>query len=94
MGFVRSEGDPNGGSEAPAGVRWVVRPDQLATLVEELRSVEAYAVDTEFHREKTYYPQLALVQVAWADQRVLVDPLAVDLGPFRDALTGPSLRCR
>ena len=78
MGFVRSEGDPNGGSEAPAGVRWVVRPDQLATLVEELRSVEAYAVDTEFHREKTYYPQL-------------VDPLAVDLGPFRDALTGPAV---
>jgi ribonuclease D len=90
VGFVRTDADP-GGSQVPEGVRWVVRPDQLAELVDELRSVEAFAVDTEFHREKTYYPQLALLQVAWADQRVLVDPLAVDLGPFRDALTGPAV---
>ena len=28
-----------------------------------------YALDTEFHREKTYYPQLALLQIGWHDAR-------------------------
>jgi len=34
-----------------------------------------YAIDTEFHRERTYFPQLALVQVRLGDQIGLVDPL-------------------
>ena len=38
-----------------------------------------YALDTEFHTERTYYPKLALIQLAWADKVALVDPLAVDL---------------
>jgi ribonuclease D len=48
--------------------------DLLATLVAEPR----YALDTEFHREKTYFPRLALVQLAWPGGLALVDPLAVD----------------
>jgi ribonuclease D len=46
----------------------------------------AFGVDTEFHRERTYYPQLALVQLSWADQIALVDPLAVDMRLFARAL--------
>ncbi len=52
---------------------------------------ERYAIDTEFHREKTYYPQIALVQLAWEDNVVLIDPLAVDLMPFGDLLKGDGL---
>ncbi len=37
-----------------------------------------YAIDTEFHREKTYFPRLALVQIAWPGGLVLIDPLAID----------------
>ena len=48
-------------------------------------TVEAFGIDTEFHRERTYYPQLALVQLSWDDQKALVDPLAVDLGAVRRA---------
>jgi ribonuclease D len=48
--------------------------DLLATLVDEPR----YALDTEFHRERTYYPRLALVQLAWPGGLALVDPLAVE----------------
>jgi ribonuclease D len=48
--------------------------DLLATLVAEPR----YAIDTEFHREKTYFPRLALVQLAWPGRLALVDPRAVD----------------
>lgn len=57
---------------------WVDGRDALEAVVDELVSVERYAIDTEFHREKTYYPQLALVQVSWQDRIALIDPLAVD----------------
>ena len=69
---------------------WIDRPDDLDQLVAELLDEPAFGVDTEFHREKTYYPQLALVQVSWGDKRALVDPLALDLTPLAPALTGPS----
>lgn len=58
-------------------------------VVEQLLGVCAYALDTEFHRERTYYPKVALVQIAWESGLVLVDPLAVDLTPMREVLTGP-----
>jgi ribonuclease D len=63
----------------------------LAEVVAALVDVPAYAVDTEFHRERTYWPQLALVQIAWPDEIVLIDPLAVDLAPLRAVLEGPGL---
>lgn len=43
------------------------------------------AVDTEFLRERTYYPQLCLIQVATPEWACCVDPLAgIDLGPLLD----------
>jgi len=36
-------------------------------------------VDTEFMRETTYYPRLCLIQMATADEGVLIDPLAPGL---------------
>ena len=70
--------------------RWVDQDHQLAEIVDELVTVPAFGVDTEFHREKTYFPQLALVQLSWNDQKALVDPLALDLSPFARALEGPA----
>ena len=52
---------------------------ELAEVVTALATVERYAIDTEFHRERTYYPQLALIQIAWPGGLVLIDPLAVDI---------------
>jgi len=63
----------------------------LRTVVDALRDQPAYAVDTEFHRERTYFPRLALVQVAWDDQVALVDPLAVDIAPLAEILDGPAV---
>lgn len=60
----------------------------LAEVVDALAGEPAYAVDTEFHRERTYYPKLALVQLAWEADLVLVDPLAVDLTPLAAVLDG------
>ncbi len=63
--------------------RWVDQQEELAAIVDELLPQPAYAIDTEFHRERTYFPTLALVQLAWTsdgvDELVLVDPLAVDV---------------
>jgi ribonuclease D len=63
----------------------------LAELVGALRDVDEYAVDTEFHRERSYYPTVALLQIAWRDGICLVDPLAVSLAPLRAILEGPGL---
>ncbi len=60
----------------------------LAGVIDELRGVAAYAIDTEFHRERTYFAQLALVQIGWDDRIVLIDPLAVDLTPLAEIFAG------
>jgi len=54
-------------------------------------SCEVYALDTEFHRERTYFPQLALIQLAWQGGIALVDPLAIDVSPLARVLQGPGL---
>ena len=58
----------------------------LDDVVGELLGCESYAIDTEFHRERTYFPRLALVQVAWSGGLALIDPLEVDLAPFAAVL--------
>ncbi|MDQ1363673.1 MAG: ribonuclease [Pseudomonadota bacterium] len=41
-------------------------------------------VDTEFHRENTYYPELALIQLANTAHTYCIDPLAIkDLKPLQ-----------
>jgi ribonuclease D len=87
-----------GGPPVAAGPPEIVTSESaLATLIDELSEVPRYALDTEFHRERTYWPRLALVQVAWRSQpeghsRVaLVDPLAVDPAPLAKVLGGPGV---
>ncbi|MEC8947417.1 MAG: HRDC domain-containing protein [Actinomycetota bacterium] len=55
---------------------------EFEALLDDLITEKRIAVDTEFHREKTYFPKVAMVQVAWADGLVLIDPLEVDLRPM------------
>ncbi len=63
----------------------------LESLVAEVAREEAYAFDTEFHTERTYVPELALIQIAWADKVALVDPLAVDPAPLAEVFGGPGV---
>ncbi|MEC9292734.1 MAG: ribonuclease D [Chloroflexota bacterium] len=51
------------------------------------------AVDTEFVREKTYWPILCLIQIATKDQAVAIDPLAkgIDLQPVYELMRNKSV---
>ncbi len=70
-------------SLTPAGAtqayRWVDTDAEMESIIDRLVVEPRYALDTEFHRERTYYPKLALLQLAWPGELVLVDPLAVDV---------------
>ena len=91
-------GGPVGGSgtvvRRPAGVgdyRWIGDAAAFDVLVDELASCEVYGLDTEFHRERTYFPHLALLQLSWEGGIALVDPLAIDIAPFAKVLSGQGL---
>ncbi len=46
------------------------------------------AVDTEFMRRNTFYPQVALVQLCFGDEALLIDPLAItDTAPLASLLS-------
>ena len=73
-------------TEDEAAFKWVGDQSELEDLVAELVSHSAIGWDTEFHRERSYYPHLALVQVAWPTGIALIDPLALDLTPLAAVL--------
>ena len=56
----------------------------LQKLCKTLAKEPFLAIDTEFVREKTYYPKLCLIQVGYTKDAVIIDPLApnIDLTPF------------
>jgi ribonuclease D len=66
-------------------------PEKLHALIKDLQGQPWLAVDTEFYRERTYRPQLCLMQLCTPDQRVgLVDAIALDdLAPLMELLYAP-----
>lgn len=71
--------------------RIIENDSDFIEVIEALLCQDVYGVDTEFHRERTYFPKVALVQLAWPGECVLVDPLAVDLHRLSRVLEGPGL---
>ena len=66
----------------------ITTTDALTDLCERLSKSEFVAVDTEFMRENTYWPELCLVQIANTEEAAAIDPLAsgLDLTPLLDLL--------
>ena len=60
----------------------------LTDLVGRLARSPFVAVDTEFMRENTYWPELCLIQIADSNEAAAIDPLAdgLDLAPLLDLL--------
>ena len=67
---------------------WIDTNSELQEFVSYALGFDSYFLDTEFHREKTYFPQLALVQIAVGTRIALIDPLSVDTSMMRPLLEG------
>lgn len=64
---------------------YITDQKQLKQFVERAKKSPILAVDTEFLREKTYWPRLCLIQLATEDESVAVDPFRVkDLSPLAE----------
>ena len=50
--------------------------DSLLQLCERLASADFIAVDTEFMRENSYWPDLCLLQIASVEEAAAIDPKA------------------
>ena len=69
----------------------VADPAALDELCDAMAEVPSYALDTEFHTERTYVPHLALIQLAWDGGVAIVDPLALDPAPLGRVFAGPGV---
>ncbi len=67
--------------------------DTLAACCRRLANTPFITVDTEFMREKTYWPILCLLQVAGPDEAVAIDTLAdgIDLSPLLELFDDPNI---
>ena len=67
--------------------------DDLAEACKTARKSDFVALDTEFMRERTFWSQLCLIQMATNDVEAIIDPLAdgLDLEPFLDLLRDTSV---
>lgn len=65
----------------------------LQAFCQRVNDVDYVTVDTEFLREKTYWPQLCLVQIASDNDEAVIDALApgIDLTPVFDLLKNPKI---
>jgi ribonuclease D len=66
---------------------------QLEDAIAAFAGSEFIAVDTEFIRETTFWPELCLIQMATPDHSALVDPLSkdLDLAPFFKLMADPAV---
>ncbi|WP_198266229.1 ribonuclease D [sulfur-oxidizing endosymbiont of Gigantopelta aegis] len=68
-------------------VHFIDNQASLAAICQQFAQSEFLALDTEFVRQTTYYPILALLQVCDGEQIAIIDPLAIeDLSPLMTVL--------
>ena len=69
-------------------MRVITTTSALTETCSRLAEGDFVAVDTEFMREQTFWPDLCLIQLAGPDEEAIVDPMAagIDLKPFYDLM--------
>lgn len=73
-------------------IEYIDKPEQLADLCEKISQEPWIAIDTEFLREKTYYPIFCLLQIATPKWVVCVDPIALpDLSALFSVINNPQI---
>lgn len=67
--------------------------ESIANFCASLANAEFVTVDTEFMRERTYWPKLCLVQLGGPTESVAIDPLVkdIDLTPLFDLMANPKI---
>lgn len=71
---------------------YIDNDQSLALTCDTIRLSKVLCIDTEFHRETTYYPELALIQVSNGETTCCIDPLSInDFTPFLALLTNPNI---
>ena len=55
---------------------YITSSDQLKIFCESLQSSDVLVVDTEFVRERTYFPRIGLIQVGGKEGFAAIDPIA------------------
>src|SRR5271154_6064694 len=72
---------------------WIDRSDELPAIARTLQAQPSIGVDTEFLRERTFFPKLCLLQLSAAGQIWCVDTLKIgSLEPLMPVLTAPGAR--
>lgn len=71
----------------------ITETNRLTDACERFSRDSFLAIDTEFMRERTYYPQLCLIQIAGKDEAVTVDALAdeINLNPILDLMANDQI---
>lgn len=65
---------------------------RLQSVIADIASCKVLCVDTEFHRESTYYAEFALLQIYGNGQCWIVDPIALnDLSALWDLMCDPDI---
>jgi len=73
-------------------MQYIDEPGALQAFCRQISTAGWIALDTEFLREKTYYPKLCLVQVATPDTVACIDTLALaELAPLLDVIFDTSV---
>jgi ribonuclease D len=74
-------------------VKLITDSAELAEFCARLSAAEFVTVDTEFMRERTYWPRLCLAQVAGPDDAAAIDALAegIDLAPLDELMANPKV---
>ncbi len=73
-------------------IQYINTPDQLANLCEQIKKEPWLALDTEFLREKTYYPKFCLLQIATPEWVACIDPIALPkLDDLFEAIYNPAI---
>jgi ribonuclease D len=71
----------------PSAITYIDSPDELGAFCKSIGAAPWIAVDTEFVRDKTYYPKFCLLQIANGSQAACIDPLGIeDLRPVEALL--------
>jgi len=77
-----------------AKTEFINQAEALKDFVDRIRGADWLAVDTEFIREDSYWPELCLIQVAAGDHLACIDPLALkgdDMEPLRQLMMDPAV---